>query len=243
MARWRSSSPPTLGRASCATASSAGRTSCGNRKKALGKSGEPKWVARGGHRIWVGPEDVNYTYPPDNGPARIEIKGGVLVATQPVEKETGIEKQIEVRMDAGGSGVTITHRLKNTGVMPLEFAAWALVHDGARRSGRDRIPAARHASGDAAAHQPAGHVGVFGPERSALEVHQEVPDPATGPGQRQSSKARPPQSRRPGAPISSATRLSSSNTSPARSRTIPTTALRIRHLRTPTSSRSKRWGR
>jgi hypothetical protein len=95
-------------------------------KENLGKSGEPKWVARGGHRIWVGPEDVNYTYPPDNGPARIEIKGAILVATQAVEKETGIEKQIEVRMDAGGSGVTLTHRLKNTGVMPLEFAAWAL---------------------------------------------------------------------------------------------------------------------
>jgi len=95
-------------------------------KENLGKSGEPKWVARGGHRIWVGPEDVNYTYPPDNGPVRIEIKGSILVATQPVEKETGIEKQIEVRMDAGGSGVTVIHRLKNTGVMPLEFSAWAL---------------------------------------------------------------------------------------------------------------------
>lgn len=103
-----------------------GRNFFWEEKSSLGKSGEPKWVARGGHRIWVGPEDVNYTYPPDNSPVRIEIKGGILVATQPVEKETGIEKQIEVRMDARGSGVTVVHRLKNTGVMPLEFAAWAL---------------------------------------------------------------------------------------------------------------------
>lgn len=95
-------------------------------KATLGKSGEPKWVPRGGHRIWVGPEDVNYTYPPDNAPVRIEIKGSILVATQPVEKETGIEKQIEIRMDATGPGVTLVHRLKNTGVMPLEYAAWAL---------------------------------------------------------------------------------------------------------------------
>lgn len=95
-------------------------------KANLGKSGEPKWVARGGHRIWVGPEDVNYTYPPDNSPIRVEIKGSILVATQPVEKETGIEKQIEIRLDATGPGVTMVHRLKNTGVMPLEFAAWAL---------------------------------------------------------------------------------------------------------------------
>ncbi len=95
-------------------------------KATMGKSGEPKWVPRGGHRIWVGPEDVNYTYPPDNGPVRVEVKGSIVVATQPVEKETGIEKQIEIRMDATGTGVTLVHRLKNTGVMPLEFAAWAL---------------------------------------------------------------------------------------------------------------------
>ncbi len=37
------------------------------------------------------------------------------------------------------------------------------VDDGARWSRRYRIPAPRNASGDAAAHQPVGHVGVFGP--------------------------------------------------------------------------------
>lgn len=103
-----------------------GRNFLWEEKANLGKSGEPRWVARGGHRIWVGPEDINYTYPPDNSPVRIEIKGAILVATEAVEKETGIEKQIEVRLDARGSGVTLVHRLKNTGVMPLEFSAWAL---------------------------------------------------------------------------------------------------------------------
>src|SRR5581483_8622355 len=34
----------------------------------LGKSGEPKWVARGGHRLWTAPEDLTRTYAPDNGP-------------------------------------------------------------------------------------------------------------------------------------------------------------------------------
>lgn len=91
-----------------------------------GKSGEPAWVARGGHRIWIGPEDIRYTYPPDNSPVKVEIKGGALVATEPVEKETGIEKQIEIRLAPSGSAVTVIHRLTNRGVMPLEFAPWAL---------------------------------------------------------------------------------------------------------------------
>jgi hypothetical protein len=95
-------------------------------KDRLGKSGEPAWVHRGGHRVWVGPEDVKYTYPPDNLPVIVEVRGGVLIATQPVEKETGIQKQIEVRLDEKGSGVTVVHRLINKGNMPLEYAVWAL---------------------------------------------------------------------------------------------------------------------
>ncbi|MBI5280782.1 MAG: hypothetical protein HY858_03800 [Candidatus Solibacter usitatus] len=95
-------------------------------KEGAGKSGEPAWVTRGGHRIWVGPEDIRYTYPPDNGPVQVEVKGGVLIATQPVEKETGIRKQLEIRLAATGSSVTVVHRLVNTGNMPLEYSAWAL---------------------------------------------------------------------------------------------------------------------
>lgn len=95
-------------------------------KETAGKTGQPEWILRGGHRIWVGPEDVKYTYPPDNSPVSVRVEGDVLIATQPVEKETGIEKQIEVRLAPQGSDVTIIHRLTNRTNMPLEYAAWAL---------------------------------------------------------------------------------------------------------------------
>jgi len=95
-------------------------------KETAGKSGEPAWVARGGHRVWVAPEDPRYTYPPDNSPVQVEIRGGVLIATQPVEKETGIQKQLEIRLAPRGTEVTVIHRLFNRGIMPLEFAPWAL---------------------------------------------------------------------------------------------------------------------
>ena len=32
----------------------------------LGKSGEPDWQPRGGHRIWIAPEDPVLSYAPDN---------------------------------------------------------------------------------------------------------------------------------------------------------------------------------
>src|SRR6266511_2673918 len=64
----------------------------------LGKSGEAEWQARGGHRIWVAPEDRVKTYAPDNGPVKVEIKGDVLIATEPVEQLTGLEKQMIVKL-------------------------------------------------------------------------------------------------------------------------------------------------
>src|SRR5271169_2099702 len=51
----------------------------------MGKSGEPDWQPRGGHRIWMAPEDPVKSYAPDNAPVRIALEGGVLEATGPVE--------------------------------------------------------------------------------------------------------------------------------------------------------------
>lgn len=91
-----------------------------------GKSGEPEWILRGGHRIWIGPEDAVYTYPPDNSPVKVVVKGDVLIATQPVEPGTNIEKEIEVRLAPKGTSVTVIHRLTNRGIMPTLFGPWAL---------------------------------------------------------------------------------------------------------------------
>ncbi len=92
----------------------------------LGKSGEPAWVPRGGDRVWAAPEDAVRTYAPDNGPVRVEIKGDVLIATEPVESLTGLEKQIVVKLSPQGASVEVNHRLRNAGSHPLELAPWAL---------------------------------------------------------------------------------------------------------------------
>jgi hypothetical protein len=92
----------------------------------LGKSGEPAWQLRGGHRIWAAPEDPVKTYAPDNRPIRISVKGDVLEATEPPEALTGLEKQITVKLSPNGTNVEVLHRLRNTTKQTMELAPWAL---------------------------------------------------------------------------------------------------------------------
>jgi hypothetical protein len=91
----------------------------------MGKSGEAEWQLRGGHRLWIGPEDGRYTYGLDNSPVDVRIDGEVLTVTQPVEPETGIEKSLEIRMDPGVAKATMIHRFRNRNLLPVEFAPWA----------------------------------------------------------------------------------------------------------------------
>ncbi|HZT33477.1 MAG TPA: hypothetical protein VFA33_26555 [Bryobacteraceae bacterium] len=95
-------------------------------EESLGKSGEAAWVLRGGHRLWAAPEDPVKTYAPDNGPVRVEIHGGVLTATEPVEPLTGLEKRITVKLAPQGAAVAVEHRIRNAGSQPAELAPWAL---------------------------------------------------------------------------------------------------------------------
>jgi hypothetical protein len=92
----------------------------------LGRSGEPDWQPRGGHRIWIAPEDPVKSYAPDNAPIEVDVSDDGLVATAPVEPLTGLEKRITVRMAAVGSQVEVAHRIRNAGSEPYRLAPWAL---------------------------------------------------------------------------------------------------------------------
>ena len=96
-------------------------------KDQLGKSGEKTWVARGGHRLWIAPEDVKLTYAPDNAPVKAEVRGDTLTVTGAVEAETGLQKQLVIRLAATGTSVEVRHRITNVKARAgFEFAAWAL---------------------------------------------------------------------------------------------------------------------
>ena len=54
------------------------------------------------------------------------MEGDTLHLIQPVEALTGIQKELEIRLLPDEPRVQVLHRLRNTGVWPVEAAAWAL---------------------------------------------------------------------------------------------------------------------
>jgi hypothetical protein len=92
----------------------------------LGKSGEEKFQLRGGDRVWKAPEDPIATWAPDNVPVEIQVTPSGLVAREPIEPLTKLQKEIEVSLASSGTNVKVSHRITNHSLFPLEFAPWAL---------------------------------------------------------------------------------------------------------------------
>jgi hypothetical protein len=91
----------------------------------LGKSGESSWIMRGGHRLWAAPEVMPDTYALDNGPVKPTILQDTISLLQPVEPETGLQKEIALSYESSGS-ISVTHRIANRGKQSRCLAPWAL---------------------------------------------------------------------------------------------------------------------
>jgi hypothetical protein len=92
----------------------------------IGKTGGNQWRIYGGHRLWHAPEVEPRTYAPDNSPVSVEQTGKSVKVVQPVEKSTGIQKELEIQLAAGKNHVRILHRLINRGQWAVELAPWSL---------------------------------------------------------------------------------------------------------------------
>lgn len=92
----------------------------------MGQVGGEAWRLYGGHRFWHAPEDLKRTYMPDNGPITFEQHKGFVRLIQPTEAQTGIQKEIDIRLSPQGARVQMTHRLRNHNLWPVELAPWAL---------------------------------------------------------------------------------------------------------------------
>ena len=95
-----------------------------NYPEQMGRSGEAEWMIRGGTRIWVGPEDRQATYALDNRPVEIAVEGDTLIATEPVEESVRLQKQMIVKMSPSSARVEMVYRIRNAGLLPVEFASW-----------------------------------------------------------------------------------------------------------------------
>ena len=91
----------------------------------LGKSGEPQWMPRGGHRLWIAPEIRPETYALDNAPVNVSMNGNTLTLQQLIEPETSLQKEISIELTVNGR-ITLTHRITNTGLKAMQFGPWVL---------------------------------------------------------------------------------------------------------------------
>jgi hypothetical protein len=92
-----------------------------------GTAGELVWRSRGGHRLWVAPEDNLQTYFPDNAPVAWEKLGDLRVKLVSLpETSTGYQKELDITLDETGTGVTVVHRVTRIGSTPACLSPWAL---------------------------------------------------------------------------------------------------------------------
>lgn len=92
----------------------------------LGQSGESEWMIRGGHRLWVAPEDPAVSYELDNGPVPHELLSNGIRLENPASLQFGLHKILTVTLAENSSEVTLHHRVVNEGVKPVEISSWGL---------------------------------------------------------------------------------------------------------------------
>ena len=91
-----------------------------------GSRNEAEWMIRGGHRLWVAPEEAPKSYELDNTPIEIEQTSKGIKTIQPAGDLTNIQKTMEISLKDDCNEVTVLHRLLNKGETAVELSPWAL---------------------------------------------------------------------------------------------------------------------
>ncbi|MBQ8532454.1 MAG: hypothetical protein IJ432_03365 [Clostridia bacterium] len=85
-----------------------------------------RWENMGGHRIWLSPESYPETYTPDDKPVAYEVTENGAVFTPCEDTPIGVQKTLEIKMDADDTNMQVIMQVKNVSAAPKEFAVWAL---------------------------------------------------------------------------------------------------------------------
>ena len=92
----------------------------------MGGSGETEWMIRGGHRLWIAPEEKPRTYELDNSPIEVEEIPDGIVTKQPAGSLSHVARKMEITLARDRNRVKVTHVLTNEGVDTVHAAPWAL---------------------------------------------------------------------------------------------------------------------
>jgi len=85
---------------------------------------EDGWRIRGGHRLWLAPENLD-TYCPDNDPITYEIRGEQIILCQEKDAMIGVKKSIQISFKEDAS-VHLVHRVENCSNETIVRSLWAV---------------------------------------------------------------------------------------------------------------------
>ena len=80
-----------------------------------------EYYLRGGHRLWIAPEDAAYICPEGN--VKVSAEQGKVTLQSDVDP-AGVEKEISFRLEQ--NRVLLTHRVTWHGREPIELAPWSI---------------------------------------------------------------------------------------------------------------------
>ena len=87
---------------------------------------DEKFIAYGGHRFWHAPQATARTQLPDNQPLTAEALPSGARLIQATERQTGMQKTLEVSLPDDSPTVVVDHILTNHGLWPVESAPWGI---------------------------------------------------------------------------------------------------------------------
>lgn len=98
-----------------------------NYSEEIGQAGEDAWMIRGGHRLWIAPEDEKVTYHWDNEPVDFQQTSDheALFLSRQLEP-VKLTKELRVSMGENSSEVRILHTARNDSDAPMRIATWGL---------------------------------------------------------------------------------------------------------------------
>lgn len=98
-----------------------------NYPEEIGQANEDAFMIRGGHRLWIAPEDEQVSYHWDNQPVEYrEEEDGTFVFYSRQSEPLKIDKELRVSLASEGSRLKVGHTARNAGDEPIRIATWGL---------------------------------------------------------------------------------------------------------------------
>ena len=91
-----------------------------------GTTGGDDWRIYGGHRLWLAPEAIPFSYNPDNDNVEFIVQDNGIRLIQSKESITGIVKEMEITISNDKNELKVLHRLTNKNPGKVELSAWPI---------------------------------------------------------------------------------------------------------------------